>query len=659
MLKRIREFLTGRGATDPAPPPPQRDHDRNPVEVPAVHYGPKVVHQPIPLSDIDPDAVKILRRLSRFDHTAYLVGGCVRDLLLDRHPKDFDIGTTATPRQVKRLFSNCRIIGRRFRLAHVYFQNGKIVEVATFRARDVDDDPPAPDNGDEDLLIRDDNIFGTPEEDALRRDFTINALFYDVNDENVLDHTDGLGDLRRRLVRTIGDPEIRFREDPIRILRAIKFAARLDFEIEAGTLDALKRTRSLIPRAASARILEEVNRFCRGGAARKSIELLRETGVLEVVLPDFAERYLEDADAWRYLLHLLDALDRRRKAGHEISTGEILVVLMLPLLSPRMGWHRDGGSAPPRGHGVNVRDLADEMLRPMALRLRVARKDQEHCRQCLMTLHRMVPMRNLRPGAQNALAQRPCTPDCLWILEAASQYFVERGEFDEAFRFWSAKVGTAAPSAPTHGPRPQRHAGRSGSPDQQQGAPAPGEPRRRRRRSRRGRRRGVGAGVGAEGHVAVAAGGGDDGGKAVAAAGGGVSVTPDGEPIPQRQRQQPPQPRPKSKPMTKPAAGKREDNMPPPWDDGYFFAALPTVPQTLVEEGGNEGGGGDDDRYGAASLIEPPAVGGDGDGGPIAGDSTAIAGDGGERRPGRRRRRRRRRGGGGGDRPSGAADPVP
>src|SRR6185503_17511295 len=173
--------------------------------------------------------VRIIKRLTRFDHTAYLVGGCVRDLLLDRQPKDFDIGTSATPRQIKRLFSNCRIIGRRFRLAHVYFQNGKIIEVATFRARDNGDAAPEPvEDEPSDLLIRDDNVFGTPEEDALRRDFTINALFYDVNAETVIDHADGVGDVLRRLVRTIGDPVVRFKEDPIRILRAIKFAARLD-----------------------------------------------------------------------------------------------------------------------------------------------------------------------------------------------------------------------------------------------------------------------------------------------------------------------------------------------------------------------------------------------------------------------------------------------
>ncbi|HET9300146.1 MAG TPA: hypothetical protein VFO11_09375, partial [Candidatus Polarisedimenticolaceae bacterium] len=200
MLKRIRDLLSfgtrSRELEDAAPlvTAPASTEPIVPPVPPPVHLGPRVVHQPIPEDDLDADAVKIVRRLARFDHTAYLVGGCVRDLLVGRKPKDFDIATTATPRQVRRAFSNCRIIGRRFRLAHVYFQNGKVIEVATFRARDMRDPEEFVENGangedaDADLLIRDDNVFGTPEEDALRRDFTINALFYDVNSGNVIDH---------------------------------------------------------------------------------------------------------------------------------------------------------------------------------------------------------------------------------------------------------------------------------------------------------------------------------------------------------------------------------------------------------------------------------------------------------------------------------------
>src|SRR5438876_9543299 len=201
---------------------------------------------PISRRDIDPDALKVLYRLRQFSHTAYLVGGSVRDLLLARRPKDFDIGTSAHPSQVKKLFRNCWIIGRRFRLAHVKFGQ-KVIEVATFRRQValgeevVQDGVPAPDpmmfEGEH--LIHRDNIFGTPEEDAFRRDFTINALFYDIATFSVIDYVDGLEDLRATVVRSIGDPEVRFKEDPVRMLRAIALAARLDFTIDQPIVEAI------------------------------------------------------------------------------------------------------------------------------------------------------------------------------------------------------------------------------------------------------------------------------------------------------------------------------------------------------------------------------------------------------------------------------------
>ena len=214
MLERIWNLFRRRPTTSASVGPQGRTRVRTGSD-------PEIVEHRIPRSDLDPDAVKIVQRLTRYRHTAFLVGGCVRDLLLGLKPKDFDIATSATPRQVKRLFRNSRVIGRRFRLAHVYFRDGKIIEVATFRSRD--EDTPEPEDGD--VMIREDNRFGTPTEDALRRDFTINQLFYDVGGSKFIDHAGGLADLEQRLIRTIGEPELRFREDPIRILRAIKFAA--------------------------------------------------------------------------------------------------------------------------------------------------------------------------------------------------------------------------------------------------------------------------------------------------------------------------------------------------------------------------------------------------------------------------------------------------
>ena len=229
---------------------------------------------------IDSDADRVVRKLTRAGYKAYLVGGCVRDLLVGRKPKDFDVATSATPNEVKATFRNSRIIGRRFRLAHVFFDQ-KIIETATFRANPRDED-------EHDLLIRRDNVFGTEAEDAKRRDFTINGLFYDVEREEVIDHVGGLADLDAKLVRTIGDPDIRFQEDPVRMLRALKFAARLDFGFEPATWKALLRWRSEISKCAPPRLLEEMHRLLRGGAARRSFELMVETGVLAVLSPYLA-----------------------------------------------------------------------------------------------------------------------------------------------------------------------------------------------------------------------------------------------------------------------------------------------------------------------------------------------------------------------------------
>src|SRR3954463_4199329 len=229
-------------------------------------------------NDIDPDALKVLYRLRQFEYTAYLVGGSVRDLLLGRRPKDFDIGTSAHPYQVKKLFRNCWIIGRRFRLAHVKFGQ-KVIEVATFRRQVaageevVADGVPAPDptTPEGEHLIHRDNTFGTPEEDAFRRDFTINALFYDIATFSVIDYVDGLEDLRRGLVRSIGDPEVRFREDPVRMLRAVALASRLDFAIEQPILDAIRIHRHELAKSSPARMLEEYYKILRAGSAEKTV----------------------------------------------------------------------------------------------------------------------------------------------------------------------------------------------------------------------------------------------------------------------------------------------------------------------------------------------------------------------------------------------------
>lgn len=244
----------------------------------------------IPVELIDADALWVVRRLRAKGYEAYLTGGCVRDLLLGRPPKDFDVATAAHPEQVKSVFRNCRLIGRRFRLAHVYFPNGKVIETATFRANPLDllEDLP------EDLLVERDNVFGSVEEDARRRDLTINGLFYDPLAGKVLDFVDGRRDLEQRLIRTIGDPNIRFQEDPVRILRAIKFATRLGFDFEPETLEAMRQHVDGLARCAAPRLLEELHRLLVSGFAQRSFQLCQEVGVLRVLLPELTEVLEQD-----------------------------------------------------------------------------------------------------------------------------------------------------------------------------------------------------------------------------------------------------------------------------------------------------------------------------------------------------------------------------
>ena len=281
----------------------------------APHILPRAEHT-VSRKGIDPDAIKVLYRLKNHGFLAYLVGGGVRDLLVGRKPKDFDVGTDAHPAQVKKLFRNCFIVGRRFRLCHIRFGRN-VIEVSTFRCQ------APPESGD--TLIRRDNTFGTPEQDAFRRDFTVNALFYDIATFSVIDHVGGLADLEQRVIRTIGDPAVRFREDPVRMLRAVALAARLDFSIDPDTLEAIRFLRSDIVRSSPHRILEELYKILRQGAARRTFEMLHATGLLVYLMPEAEGALARDGQA---LLDSLARLDEYRNAGL-VSPGELTNSLLL------------------------------------------------------------------------------------------------------------------------------------------------------------------------------------------------------------------------------------------------------------------------------------------------------------------------------------------
>jgi poly(A) polymerase len=361
---------------------------------------------------VDPDAVKVIRRLRSAGYEAYLVGGGVRDLLLGKTPKDFDVATDAKPQDVRRIFRNCRVIGRRFRLAHILFADGKIIECATFR-RDPDQDfvvlPPdlapfvpqssaapvrlAPVHHDAheeaDLLIRHDNHFGDPHEDAIRRDFTCNGLFYDVAKGEVIDYVGGMADVERRLVRTIGDAGVRFREDPIRILRAIKFSARLDMGIAPDVYDAIVEHRGDLAKAARPRVFEELFRLLRGGKAHRSIYLTWDLGVLAEILPELA-CYLDDAPSDVALTWgRLAAIDRRAAEGRLPNDVLLLGALLLGPLEEAIG--------------DDPKDLArnyDDFMEDVTERLAVPRRMKE--RLILLVL----AVRKMRTGKLGNLPRR-------------------------------------------------------------------------------------------------------------------------------------------------------------------------------------------------------------------------------------------------------------
>ena len=281
--------------------------------------------------NIDPDALKVLYRLSGLGYTAYLVGGGVRDLLMGRKPKDFDVGTSASPQEVRKAFHNCFLVGRRFRLAHVKF-GSKVVETATFRRNALSVG---------DIIERaaegplEDNAFGTPETDAYRRDFTVNGLFYDIKDFSVIDWVGGMEDIRRRTIRSIGDPEIRFREDPVRMMRAVKFSSRLGFSIERKTLAAMKKLHSCILSASVPRVCEEVFRLFPYGRSEAAFRMMWECGMLGDLLPELAA-YISSSggakcDTWRHLAGLDRYEEMMASKGLEPSNGLRAAVLLTGL----------------------------------------------------------------------------------------------------------------------------------------------------------------------------------------------------------------------------------------------------------------------------------------------------------------------------------------
>jgi poly(A) polymerase len=423
---------------------------------------------------LDPDAIKVLFRLRQFGHDAYFVGGCVRDLLLDRAPKDFDIATSAHPHEVKAIFRNCRLIGRRFRLAHVYFRGGKIVEVSTFRANpteieDVNGEEGTEANGEErengegDFLITQDNVFGTAEQDARRRDFTINGLFYDPFAGKVIDYVRGRRDLDERYIRTIGNPEIRMREDPVRILRAVRFACKLGLDIESRTYAAMEAAVEDLPRCAPARLLEETFRLIRGGTASESLRLIAALDAQRLLLPPVHEHLsrVGPAGVDRFYAHTR-ALDRRVQGGQAPEDAVLLAAILLPIA-------QDAPAAEGESQTPTLAAAVETLLFDLVRNARLPRRIAERCRMILIAQRTLSGQRRRR-GSLASFRRHPLFQQSLTVFEISVE---ATGEYREALQAW--KAGGAPQLAPD------------------------AEALRRRRRRRR--RRGRGMGLGGEGEV--------------------------------------------------------------------------------------------------------------------------------------------------------------
>jgi poly(A) polymerase len=444
--------------------------------------SPRILPRPehtVSRKDIDPDALKVLYRLKSHGHKAYLVGGGVRDLLLGRRPKDFDVGTDAHPQQVKRLFRNCFVVGRRFRLCHVRFGR-KVVEVSTFRKQSQ------PEEGD--TLIRRDNTFGTPEEDAFRRDFTVNALFYDLASFSVIDYVGGLEDLEHRVIRTIGDPVVRFREDPVRMLRAVALAARLDFTIDRDTLEAVRFLRGDIVKSSAARLLEEFYKILRQGASRKTFEMLHEVGLLAYLLPEADEAIAEQGER---LLGSLARLDDYRNAGlvapEDLTNALLLGTLLVPLglslrrvraaaPAARASEGDEEGAERPRDEpldvaaevaalGLEETEDGDDAVRSETVALPFARRDLDRLRLIL--------------AAQSRLRELHTSPRVKHMLAG-------RGYLDEALHWLEIHGGVGGQELAAHWRALEAEPPPAG--EEAEAPPAAAAPRRRRRRRRRPRR---------------------------------------------------------------------------------------------------------------------------------------------------------------------------
>lgn len=384
----------------------------------------------LPTERLDRDAVAIVSRLQREGFTAYLVGGCVRDLLLGGEPKDFDIATSASPEECKEVFGRrCRLIGRRFKLAHIR-AGAQIFEVATFRGPPEDQEV-VDDSG---FVVRA-NSYGTPEQDAISRDFTMNGLFYDPISGEIHDHVGGQADIEAGTIRTIGDAQQRFREDPVRLLRAIKFSARLNLNLHEDIVAVAEDTAPLVHDCPVARVTEEFFRIFETGHSAAALALMAELNVLEALLPEVASVLLSEEERWPLAQAWLSHVDRL-VAAHGVLPRESTFGLMIwPLVYPRLESQEMAQNA---DWGAAVSEWTYEAVIRMGIPLR-----HRHLLRAVANLMRRL-VHSSKRGRRHSLIRTPALPVALSILRIE---FLLHGKHQALYEEWASTLAAHQLSA--------------------------------------------------------------------------------------------------------------------------------------------------------------------------------------------------------------------
>ncbi len=388
---------------------------------------------PISRSDISDNALKVLYRLNKSGFEAYLVGGGVRDLLLGQKPKDFDITTNATPEQIRKLFRNCRLVGRRFRLAHIMF-GPEIIEVATFRGhhdQNVSDDKNLSAQAQNGMLLRD-NIFGSIEEDAIRRDFTVNSLYYNIEDFTLRDYVNGLKDLKAGVIRLIGDPETRYREDPVRMLRAVRFACKLNMSIEPKTAEPIYQLAHLLREIPSARLFEESLKLLQAGQGYATYKMLKKYGLFEQLFPVVASRFTDNSDSpmEKIIEQVLKNTDFRLKNDKRVNPAFLFAVMLwYPVTEHAEKLSQEGGLAYYDAFALAMNDILDEQCRSIAIPKRITTTMRD-----IWLLQLRLPRRQGRRA--NKLMEHPKFRAAFDLLELRANV-EHRNELQELALWWT------------------------------------------------------------------------------------------------------------------------------------------------------------------------------------------------------------------------------